>query len=120
MKKWAKIIDENNMTCEVGIGNDNEMYRKKGYRYIDVEQGSDGLWYVKGYTPMQLYPTDIELKIEALKRELREYDYIGTKIATGCATIEQYSNEIAHCEELRKEIRRLKGEMISSEDEGAV
>lgn len=119
MKKWAKVIDENTKTCEVGIGTDNEYFRQLGYRFIDVEEAADGMWYLKGYAPMLPYIPEVKLKIEELKKELAIYDYIGVKIATGCATIEEYKEEIAYCEELRKQIRKLSGEVIPDE-EGAV
>lgn len=46
-------------------------------------------------------------RIISLKKKLAAYDYIGVKIATGVATIEDYKAEIAEAEELRKEIRTL-------------
>ena len=119
MKKWAKVINEETKTCEVGIGTDGEYYRDKGYSYVDVEQASNGMWYIKGYAPMLPYTSETQLEIERLKKELATYDYIGNKIATGCATIEEYKEEIAYCEELRKKIRKLSGEIIPDE-EGAV
>lgn len=48
-------------------------------------------------------------QINELKAKLRQYDYIGVKIATGCATKEEYSNEIAQCELWRQQIRKLGG-----------
>ena len=117
MKKWAKVINEETKTCEVGIGTNGEYYRQQGYRYVDVEQANNGMWYLKGYAPMSPYTPEVLLKIEELKRELATYDYIGVKIATGCATIEQYAEQIAYCEEIRKQIRKLKGETIE-EPEG--
>lgn len=116
--KWAKVIDDEKKTCEVGIGTDGEYYRQQGYRYVDVEQAANGMWYLKGYTPMLPYTPEVLEKIADLKKELSTYDYIGVKIATGCATIEQYAEQIAYCEELRKQIRKLKGEII--DDEGVV
>ena len=47
-------------------------------------------------------------RIAKLERLLASKDYIGVKIATGCATVEDYAEEIAQCEEWRKEIRELK------------
>lgn len=55
----------------------------------------------------ELDTVDNVIKIQALKEELAEYDYIGVKIAMGVATIEEYSKEIAYTEELRKKIRKL-------------
>lgn len=117
--RWAKVINNEKKTCEVGIGTDGEYFRQLGYRFIEVEEASDGLWYLKGYAPMQPYTPETELEIEKLKKELARFDYIGVKIATGCATIEEYKEEIAYCEELRKKIRKLSGEVIPDE-EGAV
>lgn len=52
-----------------------------------------------------------EVQIEQLKAELARYDYIGVKLAMGVATKEEYAEEIAHTEELRKQIRVLEGEV---------
>ena len=52
-----------------------------------------------------------EVQIEQLKAELARYDYIGTKIAMGVATREEYADEIAHTEELRQQIRALESEV---------
>lgn len=48
-----------------------------------------------------------EFKINALKNELANYDYIGVKIAMGVATKEEYANQIAYTEQLRREINEL-------------
>lgn len=53
MKKFAKIINEENKQCEVGIGSNTVFYRSIGMIEIDVEQGYDGNWYVSGYTPKE-------------------------------------------------------------------
>ena len=50
-------------------------------------------------------------QIQRLKEELATYDYIGVKIAMGVATREEYAEEIAHTEVLRKQIRVLEGEV---------
>lgn len=47
---------------------------------------------------------------EALIQELATYDYIGVKIATGVATRKEYAEQIAYCEELRRDIRKLETE----------
>lgn len=48
-----------------------------------------------------------DARIVSLKKRLAGYDYIGVKIATGVATIEDYKEEIAEAENIRKEIRSL-------------
>lgn len=52
-----------------------------------------------------------EVQIEQLKVELARYDYIGTKLAMGVATREEYAAEIAHTEVLRQQIRVLESEV---------
>ena len=52
-----------------------------------------------------------EMQIQALKNELARYDYIGTKLAMGVATREEYAAEIAHTEVLRQQIRALESEV---------
>lgn len=53
----------------------------------------------------------IEEQIENLKQELATYDYIGTKIAMGVATKEEYADKIAYTEILRERIRELESEL---------
>lgn len=50
-------------------------------------------------------------KLDSLYLEIKRYDYIGIKIATGVATIEDYAEQIAHMEELRKQIRELEAKI---------
>lgn len=54
---------------------------------------------------------EILRKLESLYLEIKSYDYIGTKIATGVATIEEYAEQIAHMEELRTQIRELEAKI---------
>lgn len=106
-KMWATVIDNNTKKCKVGLGTDEALYKKMGMRQIDVDQSVDGNYYVKGYAPTGLYTPDRLRKIEELKKELEKYDYIGIKIATGCATIEEYKDEIELCKKIREEINKL-------------
>ena len=59
-------------------------------------------------------PTEEELKRQALVEEkaqletwLKEHDYIGTKIATGRATVEEYATEIAEMTENAERINEI-------------
>lgn len=47
-------------------------------------------------------------EMRQLKDALASYDYIGVKIATGCATIEEYTKEIAECEAMRLRLNELR------------
>ena len=79
------------------------------YRLLDdeVQYSNDGSVWVEPHP----YEPTVEDKINALKQELEKYDYIGTKIAMGVATKEDYADEIAHTEELREQIRQLESEI---------
>lgn len=54
---YAKIINEETKQCEVGIGTNTAFYESIGMTDMDVEQGYDGAWYVKGYAPSK--PMDV-------------------------------------------------------------
>lgn len=75
------------------------------YRILDdeVQYSNDGSIWVE---PEPYEPTS-EDKINALKRELEKYDYIGVKIAMGVATKKEYAEQIAYTEKLREQIREL-------------
>jgi len=106
-KMWAIITNTRTKKCKVGLGNNVELYKKRGMQLLDVEQSYNGNWYIKGYAPLSGYTPNNEKRIFELKKELKSYDYIGVKIATGCATIDDYKDEIERCEEIRNEIRIL-------------
>lgn len=74
-----------------------------------VTYSNDGSVYVE---PPK--PTEEELRRQALQTEkaeleswLRNHDYIGTKIATGRATIDDYSDEIALMNEKAERINEI-------------
>lgn len=74
-----------------------------------VSYSNDGSIYVE---PPK--PTEEELKRQALVEEkaqletwLKAHDYIGTKIATGRATVEEYENEIAEMTEKAERINEI-------------
>lgn len=59
---------------------------------------------------------EIESEIRGLEQLMKSHDYIGTKIAMGRATREEYAEQIAQSEEwaqrvdeLRKELDELEG-----------
>ena len=74
-----------------------------------VTYSNDGSVYVE---PPK--PTEEELRRQALQTEkaeleawLKEHDYIGVKIATKRATVEEYANEIAEMTEKAKRINEI-------------
>ena len=80
-----------------------------------VSYSNDGSVYVE---PPK--PTEEELRKQALQAEkatletwLKDHDYIGTKIATGRATIEEYTSEIAEMTEKANRINEIDSELNS-------
>ena len=74
-----------------------------------VTYSNDGSIYIE---PPK--PTEEELRRQALQSEkaeleawLKYHDYIGVKIATGRATIEEYANEIAEMTEKAERINEI-------------
>ena len=64
---YAQIIDEKTKQVNVGTGTDTEFYKSIGMEEMEVEQGYDGKWYVKGYAPEKPAPTEEELKTTKLQ-----------------------------------------------------
>ena len=80
-----------------------------------VSYSNDGSIYIE---PPK--PTEEELKRQELVEEkaqletwLKEHDYIGTKIATGRATVEEYATEIAEMSEKANRINEIDRELSS-------
>ena len=80
-----------------------------------VSYSNDGSTYIE---PPK--PTEEELRRQALAEEkaqleswLKAHDYIGTKITTGRATIEEYASEIALMTEKANRINEIDSELSS-------
>lgn len=71
MKKYAKVVDEETKLCEVGIGTNIEFYKSIGMTEIDVEQGYDDNWYVKGFAPVPPVSVPTREEIEKARTTYR-------------------------------------------------
>ena len=88
------------------------VYRKgEGF----MEYSNDGAVYVE-----PIKPTEEEIRKQTLLNEkseleswLKAHDYIGTKIATGRATVEEYAPEIALMAEKANRINEIDRELSS-------
>lgn len=71
-----------------------------------ISYSNDGSVYVEPPKPTEeeLRKQTLQLEKATLETWLKEHDYIGTKIATGRATIEEYATEIA---EMRVKANRI-------------
>lgn len=69
MIKYAKIINEETRECEVGIGTNVEFYKSIGMTEIDVEQASDGSWYLAGSVPEIPEPVPTRSQMHELRKQ---------------------------------------------------
>ena len=71
MIKYATVVDQATKRCNVGIGNDSAFYTRIGMKPMDVEQGYDGQWYLKGYAPEKPQETK-EQEVRAIRNSYLE------------------------------------------------
>ena len=76
MKKYAKVINEETKACEVGLGTNSAFYKSIGMVEMEVEEGYDGRWYVKGYAPAKPEPTKEEISTLREQAYIQEVDKI--------------------------------------------
>lgn len=107
----AKIINEITKEVSIALGNNPP----NDYIEMEVEKAYNGNWYLKGHAPTKPQSVVNAERVIELKQLLAQKDYIGVKIATGCATKEDYAKEIAMCEEWRQEIRDLINENTTTD-----
>ena len=79
---YAQIIDEKTKLCSVGTGTNTNFYKSIGMTDMEVEQGYDGQWYVKGYAPSQPLDELKQAKITEFKNirdaeEVKPIEYNG-------------------------------------------
>ena len=71
MKKYAKIINEETKEVSIGTGTNSAFYQSIGMTEIEVEEGYDGSWYLKGYAPEK--PTEQkETEVRAVRNQYLE------------------------------------------------
>ena len=63
MKAYAQKISDDSYTVNVGLGENKDFYKSIGMTEMEVEQGYDGAWYVKGHAPTK--------PIEVMQEEVR-------------------------------------------------
>lgn len=108
MLLFAKVENEETKVCSVGIGTDTEFYQSIGMTEMEVEQGYDGSWYLKGYAPEK--PTELkeeearverDKRIDAIRWRIERYQ---TQAAAGLETtdtVEHYKAILLYVQALR-------------------
>lgn len=92
---------------------------KDGYDVVFNGAGWEYKEIPKEPEPEPYEPTELEKKQQELwetEQKLRDLDYIGVKIATGRATIEEYANEIAEMSRLADKVNELRAEIKELEN----
>jgi hypothetical protein len=93
---------------------------KDGYDVVFNGTGWEYKETPKEPEPEPYVPTELEKKQQELwetEQRLRNLDYIGVKIATGRATIEEYAEEIAEMSRLADKVNQLRAEIKELENE---
>ena len=103
MDRITQLGDFSDFTTVYKVDGDSISYSNDGSIYIEPPK-----------------PTEEELRRQALAGEkaqleswLKAHDYIGTKIATGRATVEEYASEIALMAEKTNRINEIDRELSS-------
>lgn len=50
---YARIVNEETKEVEVGLGSNAMFYESLGMSDMEVEEGTPGIWYVKGFAPQK-------------------------------------------------------------------
>lgn len=82
MKKYAKVINEENKLCEVGLGTNSAFYQSIGMTEMEVEQSFDGSWYIEGFAPQKSLDELKQAKREEINKARDEaeqggFEYLG-------------------------------------------
>jgi predicted S18 family serine protease len=102
VEKYAKVIDEDVKICIVGLGNDEEYYKRLGFHLLDVEQAYNGVWYLSGYAPGKPEPT-IQEQIQALEDSITKRNLRAALLGDEYA-INKIKDIEQQIEELRKQL----------------
>ena len=91
MKHFAKVIDETKK-CIVGLGTNTDFYQSIGMSEMDVEQGYDGNWYIKGYAPKETVEHKNEqIRLQRQSRFATESDPLYLDYVEAQARLEAYT-----------------------------
>lgn len=116
MLKYANIINEKTKQCDVGLGSDISFFKSIGMTEMEVEQGYDNNWYLKGYAPQKSQELINQEKIAEYQKYLADTDYVVVKIAEAIAENDEklllelknkYSSVLQKRKEARNNIKEL-------------
>ena len=73
MLKLAKIVEKETGKVDVALGTDEKYYTKLGFTKLNVEQGTDGQWYLSKKISPELKPKE-QRKSDELLKELKQLE----------------------------------------------
>ena len=120
MEKYALNLDKDNYVLSIAhTPNDNieldlseyDLTYLNAYQYLDGELVLDET--KKAQLVEQENKQSLAQELSQCEARLKELDYIGTKIATGRATVEEYASEIALMTEKANRINEIDRELSS-------
>jgi hypothetical protein len=107
MKKYAKVINEETKTCEVGLGTNSAFYQSIGMVEMEVEEAYNGQWYIKGYTPVKPQELVDEERVAELEKYLNETDWYSIRYAETGKEIP--ADVLQARQNAREEISKIRG-----------
>lgn len=124
MKKLVKI--QNNKIISVFEGTDIDYAKQKGFEEIEVEQGYDSGWYIKGYAPQKSQELINQEKIAEYQKYLADTDYVVIKIVEAIVSgskqlinelKNKYADVLTNRNNKRKQINEFEEEIKKIEEE---
>lgn len=70
MLKWVKVKE--NKVIEMGLGDNEKLYKKLGYQLLDVEESEKGGWYLIGTAPTYTEEEIAAMELVKAKKERAE------------------------------------------------
>lgn len=129
MIKYARIVDTQAGTVDVGAGTNTEFYKSIGMTEMDVEQSYDGQWYLMGYAPSPPEPTPEEIikgyedAIQAYldqTAQSRDYDNTYTCLSYLSSTDETWNREAHTFNAWRDQVWRKCHEILNAVMAGTI
>ena len=84
-----------------------------GVEAVEEHDEAEDIYVYIPYTGAELTKINLQKEKAELESWLKDHDYIGTKIATGRATVEEYASEIALMTEKANRINEIDSELSS-------
>lgn len=106
---YAKVIDGNTKSCDVGLGTNDEYYKSIGMTPMEVEQAYNGNWYLAGCAPQKPHDLDIKDQIIELENQVTDRNIRGALLGDEFA-INKITQIEAQIEDLRRQLDEMEAQ----------